>query len=354
MNTSLWELAGPRLLVRRIGEATGAGKSIVLVTQQAHKVPELGRQLASCLKRSECPIVHIEPLSEDPIVDLLSIIPGVGEFKTMRTVFERLSDRTLVVAPDKELSAWSEFMVRFQHAARSYSVIERPRIILVRAGSLPVFDEIILEYHEWDTVVSTPDIESLVQAWLPSKIATGVLRRVLVRTIVEICLSDVDLVREMCALSRGDIANPIGFLEEWGREHGPQIIPIWIDGLQRSHVLKDLTANNFRRHVHNRLWKAQASVLLPWVEEQRQIFLPMLDKILPEKDNFGVPRSEFEIGPVCYWLKTRFPTHHLMPLFDRCRKIRNHMAHLGFFSFDELYADIAFIGKYRAEKTAGR
>lgn len=346
MNAALWELAGPRLLVRRIGEATLSGKSVVLLTRQTNIVPALGRQLAGCLNRAEFPNAYVESLSHDPIADLLAVIPGENAPRTMRALFERLADRTLVVALGSDQPRWLEFIPRFQHAARSYPAGDRPRIVLVREGTSPASDDVVLEYHEWDLVVNSADIESLVQAWLPSRFASGVMRRVLVRTIVEIGLSDVDLVRDLCALGRSEVASPIGFLEGWGQANGSRIEPIWIDGVVRDHVLKEITGHEFRRRVHHRLWKAQASVLLPWVEEGRQAFLPQLSNVLPEKDSYGVIRSDFEVGPICYWLRTQNPTNPFFPLFERFRKIRNHLAHLGFFSFDELCADITFIEKY--------
>lgn len=346
MNAALWELAGPRLFVRRIGEATLAGKSIVLLTRQSHAVPALGQQLAGCLTRAEYPTSYVDPLSHEPIADLLAVIPGEIGPKTMRTVFERLADRTLVVAPIANQSGWFDFMSRFQHAARSYPAMDRPRIIMVREGSAPVSDDVAVEYHEWDLVVSSADIESLVQAWIPPKFADSVLRQVLVRTIVEIGLSDVDLVHDLCVLSRREVASPIGFLEGWARINGSHPDPIWIDGTVRDHVLKETTGDEFRRRVYHRLWKAQAKVLLPWVEEGRQTFLPKLYNVLPEMDDYGVERSDFEIGPICFWLRTRNPTNPYFPLFERFRKIRNHLAHLRFFPLDELTSDISFIEKY--------
>jgi len=358
MNGLLWHLAGPRLLLARVGDALTEGRSVVIVSGQSGFQRQVGVQFAGALLDLGIPTTILPGTNGMTPMDELLVATNTvtPKSRSVRDFCERNPRRVFVVNPDDSARGreWHAFLLEFQHSARQCAPSERATILLTREvsdGEGSQGSEVALSCFCWDEAITRPDVEALAQATIPGALTHGTLRRILARTVAEIALSDLALAVDLCGLSKAELAMPHGALLRlaaaggWSMENLPP--KIWIEGKRHPHPLAVALANDGRRQIWQLIWEAQAGILLPWVEHYRRRYLPAVARYLPANNRDGLPRDEFEVGTIAHFLRTFRPSDRHLLLFERLREVRNSMAHCEPLPYDRLHACIAFVEGFK-------
>ena len=184
-----------------------------------------------------------------------------------------------------------------------------------------------------------------------------VLADVLTETIVEIARWDLDLAQTMAQLWSGDADDigkflnarvlsgfTVGTAERCGTRPGDTIIDLWddllIDGWHDSCSASAhaLTADPAR--LDRLIWAAQARILLPWIEERREVLYQRVINVMGRGrfqaavlDLFDPPlevTNVIEIGPLRRIIDIRIgdTNPHLRSAARRLHEARNQLAHL--------------------------
>lgn len=349
MNRAIWELSGPRLLLMRLVDAARQGTSVVLhCRRQAH--PELVMRIAEILRSSGLVVATVEA-GRRPLESLLS----AAGFDPLTCTLDSLCDaphsaRCFVVSANggEDVAQWSTFMLRLQHRARQAPNADRPTVVLIcsrAAGPNGLCDDVALISYEWDDALTKADLISLADALLPRARVSRTIRAVLVHTMAETALTDLEFLAELGNQSLPEIAQPYESLRHWARRRGwnkatdvPEVI---LDGQEVEHPISRAMRGD-RVGINRILWKAQLGVLLPWVEHHRQRLMPDLVQWLPEEHD-GIPRADMEIGHIHFLVGCRRVPAHLSNQVRTLRHVRNGLAHRTPLTFQELDRSIRSI-----------
>src|SRR5205814_1941554 len=118
---------------------------------------------------------------------------------------------------------WSQFLGRLQHRARQNGASHRPVLILIhrcRWPSQSPSSDVAVTSLSWDDALSKDDLISFSHSLLMRRKISGILRQVLVRTLAEISLTDIDLMKSLAGEALDEIAWPFVSLRNWAEQQG--------------------------------------------------------------------------------------------------------------------------------------
>jgi hypothetical protein len=342
MNHLLWRLSGASLFVGQLVDQAQRGVSVVVSAR--HNAPQ---DLADRI----CQSLHGEGLPVDLISTTSPPLEAVGKTLCCDAGFHSLDSicdacnglRCFVVdiqTPDDAMR-WSQFLLRLQHRARQNPVSQRPVLVLIHRCAWPVDatpEDVASTSLSWDDALSKADLVSFSHALLARRKLPGVLGRVLVHTLAEICLTDIELMQAMCGEALDEMALPYQSLRVWAQDRGFDQAPprVYMDGELLDHAAW-LAWTNDREGLRRRIWAAQVRVLLPWVEEQRMRLLDELILWLPTEYE-GQVRHEMEVGTLDFVLSRSAAPPLLKSKIRMLKTARNDMAHRRIVSYLNLQA----------------
>lgn len=244
--------------------------------------------------------------------------------------------------------AWRDFLASYEQACRNTEGHRRCLFVVLLTGDLAgqaPAEEVTLAHCPWRGVVS--DLDALLYAGLllrersPEERAPPPKQvHLLTATIARVALWDPWLARALAEKPPLEILAPVPFLREFAGERGwtSATAPTWEDGCQdcvdgqplvHSAVLATQGAHD---QIEVRLWSAQASILLPLVEEQRRAVLARIGSRIPLPQQFEDGRIErlddLEIGHLARLTDRLSFGPRWNGRIRRLKRVRNHLAHL--------------------------
>ena len=174
-------------------------------------------------------------------------------------------------------AAWRTFLVHYAQVSRSMSLAARTLFFAPLTGSsadgLPRSD-IALATCKWDGVPDELDLMLLANERLRGRADSAVLRTLLTTVVARVASWDFESALRMLTGDRRIILDPINTLREFAHDKGwTHATPIsWELGTaSRTGVAHPARAalEDPPREIRKRIWSAQASVLLPWIETLR-------------------------------------------------------------------------------------
>jgi len=157
---------------------------------------------------------------------------------------------------------------------------------------------------------------------------------------------DPDLCTLLAALSLDDLVEPLNILREYGRSRGwdalatKDDLQLWASGaMQQFRSLDTLhpaysAVKNEHLRIRQLLWEAELSVLMPYIERERQLLLTTYSTLLtvPWVDAYGrviADVFDLEIGHIEYQLSRRpgITREQLRQIAD-LKEARNSLSHL--------------------------
>jgi len=257
---------------------------------------------------------------------------------------ERLTGTIVIVSgvKDGQLGGWRKFIQGYEVACRRMPADRRMLIVLALKGehtSTPPTPEVALAVLRWNDFVGEVDMQVYATLRLRNMSMQPRKRLFLATCLARLALWDVTIIDRFCERDPELILDPINLLLEMGTERGWKDLrqPTWengathkVDGADQLHSA--YLACHDRDSIYRRLWGAQASVLLPIIEESRTALLPRVKRYVsfPIKTNTGtVERLEdLEVGHMLWQLNASGAELSLIRTVTTLKRARDSLAHL--------------------------
>ena len=240
---------------------------------------------------------------------------------------------------------WSTFLRSYSDASRNHVPTERRTVFVVPlcgAGFDHVeLSEVAVAHHEFRDVVHRDDLYILALQYAHDRPRRRVIRSLLAHTIANIAHWDPALAKRLLEADLQSALQPRAILRAYAQERAwsAQTPEDWeagtVDGPRKRPIVHSalLLAQGREAELGRRLWAAQASVLMPLLEERRA---ELIDR---HRDHFDLPfetdldriekPEDFELGPLVYYFHRHGPPNRkLMGEVKQLRDLRNKLAHL--------------------------
>lgn len=349
MSGMLWELPGPRRFLETVeNDIRDGNNEVIAVPARLGEI--VGRAVRDRLRTDEITIRRFEALQahDAPLIQLqYALNPGRSvDPRALPDVLLHLQELAGQVVwldsiGEEDWSAWCRFLGEYTRAARGVPVLYRPVFAVVaegrRALNLPL-EEVGLSIRRWENVLRRIDSVVLVDELLGPFASSREVERSLVTEVIS-CLAAWDwrLAERMCAGAPLSVFYPEAVL----RSHAAEVNPgmgltrtpreFWADGLaadtagNKCHLIA-LQDKGFSQELRVRLWSAQISVLMPFVEEAR---LEIVEQLQGQLAPMRYEASEVEIGELFRLVESGQirVSYNMAQVVRALRRVRNKLAH---------------------------
>lgn len=248
---------------------------------------------------------------------------------------------------------WIATLGAAQVIFKSLSRWERPNLVL----SIPPLPTTLSSAREQDVAVQTyqptaqlHEMRYLISSFIPTNTKGELMQELRLECMVQLSMWDIGVATDLSRLSLADLLDPYSHLRDWavsqgwgnldlssstayeGEKQRLGITGLW--GGQIAWHSAWLALQDTPRELERRLWKAQVSVLFPFIEERRLKWVEHTRNLLrvPFETNFGVieDAADLEIGPLVHQLRQK---RHLLGEsvireLEWLRLARHKLAHL--------------------------
>ena len=337
----LWDLPGARLFIDSTCDLLRGGTNVVI--RFPGPVPE-GFDAAVAATLGNALDVSRLPVTTSPLRDLAK------RYATHRSHIHRLPDlcddprfRGRLVSLDgldtKTWPPWRSFLSDYAEASRSRPLMRRSLFLVTLAGTPPAEPprtDVGLVSRTWDGVLDEVDLLLFASQRLRQRRLDPLLRLLLATTIARVAAWDFDSATALVTQGDETIMEPVELLRAFAREKGwTTETPIdWHVGTaSQAGIAHPARAalDDPPTELDRRLWSAQLSVLLPWVETRRhEIVATNLFEVKRqmrangngEEDPFGL-----ELGELHKLFSRRGAHRRIRKTVSSLRDIRNELAH---------------------------
>jgi len=283
-----WNMPGPTRFLQRFRDETAQGKSVVVRCPRVG-LSNAGEAIRDYLRDCDHSCDLVEPTDgELPLQLLLRLVSfnacGLPTIDALLNSCER-GGRVFIIEGLKPMNwpAWKNFLATLNHRVRQRPAESRPILIAVLRG--PGFEDglsedVALSLRDSDGVVSQTDALCLADLlYRPG--GSALVRRIVVSAIAGLAMWDYELLRYLAGLPPSTILEPMTALKTYAHQKGwTETTPenVW-EGTSgrfegRSLLSPALSAlREDQQTIQRILWRAQVGVLLPWVEEERLLFV---------------------------------------------------------------------------------
>jgi len=335
----LWDLPGARRFVDATCHSLRDGSSVILCFPGA--VPEglddaLLDNLGNALEVRRL-AATVSPLAEltrryarhPHRVNSISDLCDDPDFRGLLVRLDNLNERNW--------PAWRDFLGRYAQTSRSRHLLGRS-LFLVPLSSCATLEppptDVALTHGIWDNILDDVDLLLFASESLRQRTGDTLLRSLLANIVARVASWDFDTAAALLAESDRTILDPIEFLRAIAREKGwtPDTPRGWQLGTESrsgvTHVAR-AALDDPPSEVNRRLWSAQLSVLLPWIEYRRyETVANNLKQVRRQMHHAGNVRNdpfELEVGDLARMF--RQTSHSLYKIFEGLRRVRNKLAH---------------------------
>ena len=351
MHTFWWQLPGPQQFLSGVVNDLRDGKNVVLCLPE-HPPEGFQAALNRALSDTDGWLWNrftVDPNGKDsPAAQLFArFVPDASP----ETIF---SARTLIREPSftehliwldgltpSTWRVWKDFLEGYTHLLRSVPQFRPSLFVVPLIGDLiPPAEDVCLSVQYWRGCVRYFDMLLFASGLLGAKHLPDLHRQLAVSATANVALWDPAVAVRLAAEDIKTILAPQPVLREIAIERGWEMgvtSLAWykgtsdsMDGRDRIHSAILAADGN---EIGRRIWRAQVSVLFPYIEECRQDILGRLGKVLrvPYQTPFGTITNiyDLEIGHIDNQIKTGgiSAPPELCGMISRLREIRNALAH---------------------------
>lgn len=345
---TFWELPGSIRYVEEIAQALRLGSNVVV--RFPCTIPPTFRDKVFSAVRGDG--IRPTPLAcgTRPLESLCErfLHTGISATDRLRLLVDcdNFSERLICVecASAEEWSAWHEFLLGYADASRSIEV-HRRTLFLVLVIVSPSVDctsreeplrQSVLQFFDWDGVLDEMDILFYASDRLRRKGVERSSEKLIAMTVARLSIWDFDSAERLVEERPEHILKPVPFFRDMAKECGwDQSTPIcWTNGTASQSGIAHparLGVEEPAREIVRRAWSAQASVLLPEIDIQRDDIIRSnlyeIRRWIKDHDGDQDP-FDLEIGD----LYKIFRVARVDPMVRRhiadLRSARNKLAHL--------------------------
>jgi hypothetical protein len=349
-----WSLPGPQSFVDAIIQDVRDGKSVFLSLPE-HCPDRLSSSLKNGLKDDFHWLSLTVTADGDPLEFLYEYCAPEADLRKLRSIQTLAEEETfeghvvwLEDVADADWDAWSRFLTDYERVSRAVPISRRTFFLVPIHGentlrSLP--SGIGISNRRWDGWLMRSDMLLYGASRIPEggSMLELDLRSALVTTLGA---WDPELCEALAPLSLDQLIEPGPFLNEfalfrkWKMQESPPAERAWALGLSQTFhgrrtphtcITAELIGTAYLREL---IWRAEIGVLMPYIEEQRQLILQKHIRLL--KTGFSTRFGnwiediyDLEIGLIAHQLAARasIPTGELKRITD-LKDARNNLSHL--------------------------
>ena len=239
---------------------------------------------------------------------------------------------------------WSTFLRAYSDACRNVDLISRTVIIVLlsrEAAASKITEEAALISYDFRGVVDILDLFILVLWELTSRIKHRGHRALLAHTVAQVAQWDSFLANQLILLPPEEALSPENILRQYASERGwtSETPRCWESGTQDGTPEKPIVHSALlevcgsSRIVRQRIWAAQAAVLLPLVEEQRVSIIEKnrryLNLPIQTADGRHIDDPlDLDVGQLAWHLDRKDKPQGLRKKVRNLRLVRNKLAHM--------------------------
>ena len=253
---------------------------------------------------------------------------------------------------------WNAFLLDFEHASRDIDLLRRSAFVVVLNGEQarrPFATGVALVERSWGRDHSRFDALFLADQLMTPLELPVLHRRVAIALAAELALWDAELLQRLVSAGHRALQSPLGVLRELARDRGwDPHTPLengnselawargavaWVDGRQYVHLAAE-PEDTRDLATRNRIWRAQLTTVMPFIEEVRQATVREFRAQLREYAvrELGLDSElDLEIADVHHALARdgAVPNTQRRLLSD-LRQARNKLAHIKTLTWEEI------------------
>ena len=337
----LWELPGAKRFVDRTCDHLRGGSSVVVRFPGA--VPE-GFNAAVAARLGNALEVGRLSVTDSPLHDLarryaehprhIGRLPDLCDDPGFRGQLVRPEGLDATTWP-----AWRRFLHSYAEASRSRPLLGRSLFLVLLAGSPPAEPptaDIGLVNHAWDGVLDDVDLLLFATERLRGREDNPLVRSLLATTVARVAAWDFDTAAVLLDEDNGTILDPGDLLRAVANDKGwTASTPLdWRIGTSSrtgiAHPAR-VALDDPPAELDRRLWSAQLSVLLPWIEARRhETVIGNLFEVRRQMHADGNHHRDalaLELGDLVRLFGRRGADRQVRRTFERLRDGRNELAH---------------------------
>ena len=239
---------------------------------------------------------------------------------------------------------WSTVLRAYSDACRNVDLLNRTVFIVLLSGEAVAGDvpeEVALVCCDFRGVMDTLDLFVFALWKTPMSIKCREHRALLAHTVAQVAQWDSLLAEQLLALPLNEALSPESTLQQYARDRGwtTETPRCWemgtVDGPGERPTVHSalLEVCGASRLVRQRVWAAQAAVLLPLVEERRVGLVVRYGRYLKlpieTEDGRRVDDPlDLDVGQLAWYLDRTGKPQVLRKQVRRLRHVRNKLAHM--------------------------
>ncbi len=337
----LWDLPGARRFVDSTCDLLRGGSSVVI--RFLGTVPDGFDDAVSATLGNTLRVGHLQ-VTQAPLEDLargyaehpdqIHRLPDLCDDPGFRGRLLLLHGLDATTWP-----AWREFLRNYALASRSRSLLGRSLFLVRLAGYPPAESppaEVGLASFDWEQALDEVDLLLFASEHLRQRTREPLARSLLATTIARVATWDFETAAALVTKDDRTIMDPVDLLRGIARDRGwTAETPLdWHLGTaSHSGVPHPSRAalDSPPTEIHRRLWSAQLSVLLPWIEARRHEtvasnLFEVKRQMRMDGDGQGDPFA-LELGELFRLFARRGADRQVRRTFERLRDVRNQLAH---------------------------
>ena len=337
----LWDLPGPGRFINDTCNLLRSGSSVLI--RFPGDIPDgfddaIATTLGNALRIGH---LHATP---SPLDDLRSTYAnGSDDIRSLTDLCDHAGFRGRLVRlrslDASNWDAWRGFLTRYAQVSRSRSLLGRTLFLVPLAGCPsvePPTADVALANRTWDGVLDDIDLLLFASERLRQRVVNPLRRSLLATAVARVASWDFDTADALLAESDPTIMDPVDILRFIARDKGwSSETPLdWRTGtVSQSGVVHPARAavEDPPVEIHRRLWSAQLSVLLPWIENLRhETVADNIYEVKRQMRNAGNGEAdpyELELGDLCRLFSQRGADKSIRRTLRRLRNVRNELAH---------------------------
>ena len=345
----VWSLPGPARFLDDVDRSLGDGTNVVV--RFPRRMPRgFDDAVRERWDLAEWTVFRPDE-GRDPCESLLDRFAIRGSSLADLCEAERFRGRLIWIEglEDRSWPGCREFLTAYAQYSRNVARLDRTQFVAVLVGAppdTPPARDVTLEVHDWRCTVNEMDLLFLAYGRMGTRGVNHAMRMLLATIVARVAAWDLEIADRLIGVEdEEDLIDPTNVLrgiagqEGWTRETPAD----WAlgtasgDGLMHPALASVAKPHELRR----RIWSAQASVLLPIIDEQRFEILSKHGRRIAREmrgDGDGRDLYSLEIGDLADIVKGAKLGRGLGRRVDCLRAARNELAHLRLLGWETVRA----------------
>jgi hypothetical protein len=348
-----WTIPGPRRFLDAIIDDVREGKSVFLILPE-NAPGRVSHSLKEALREDfNWESINVIP-GTNPVDFLYALLVPNADPRRLRSESSLASEqdfqRKLIwieEISEGDWAAWSKFFLEYERVSRAVPESRRSLFVIRMIGpavALMAPVAVGLSSLRWDGWLRQNDMQLYSNSCIRDR-KSGLETDLTIALVSELGGWDPALCEYLADFELCKLIEPAQLLEQFAAERGWCFKPgsydddAWSKGLWQTFLRKQTPHTSFgafllgQRFLSRLLWKAEIGILMPYIEEKRQVLIEQyrMHLKLPYYSKYGVINDvyDLEIGILELLLnQSGVPPKTVLEFISNLKMARNQLSHL--------------------------